>query len=69
MANGLSGLLGALSYQFSILQNKQGQFYFVFHNTHGNTEPICWSEAYTTRQSCAEAANKVKVGAASAPVV
>lgn len=70
MSTGLiGGLLGAQTYVFSIHTNAKGEFYFVYHNIHGNVEPICWSEGYKTRQSCVDAINKVKAGAASANIV
>lgn len=73
MVTNQGGLLGALSagltYQFSIRNDAKGHFYFVYHNTRGNTEPICWSEGYSTRQGCIDAINKVKAGAATAPIV
>jgi uncharacterized protein YegP (UPF0339 family) len=65
----VGGLLGQSVYQFTIKKNLKGEFYFVYHNTHGNTEPICWSEGYTTKQHCIDAINTVKTGAASAPIV
>lgn len=62
------GLLGLGAYTFSIRVNASGDHYFVFHNVHGNTEPICWSEGYSTRQHCIDAINKVKMGAAGASI-
>ncbi len=63
------GLLGTAGYVFSIHINAKGDHYFVFHNAYGNTEPICWSEGYSSRQKCVDAINKVKAGAAGAATV
>jgi uncharacterized protein YegP (UPF0339 family) len=71
MSNALGGLLGSalMGYQFSIHKNDKGEFYFIYRNVRGNVEPICWSEGYKTKQSCEDAINKVKAGAANAPIV
>ena len=63
--NILQGLLGN-SYQFTIHRNSKNEFYFVYHNTIGNTEPICWSEGYSSKQKCQAAIKLVRDGAASA---
>lgn len=72
MSNGLAsgGLLGAAlqQYEFTFNVNAKGEHYFVFRNQHGNKEPICWSEGYSGKQKAFEAANKVKYGAATAPL-
>ncbi len=64
----LGGLMAAMSYKFTIHINQKGEHYFVFHNAHGNVEPICWSEGYSSRQACIDAINKVRNGAASADI-
>lgn len=61
------GLLG-MQYEFTTHQNSKGEWYFVYRNQQGNKEPICWSEGYATRQGCLDAINKVKGGAATAPI-
>lgn len=68
MVTSNQNLLSALQfeYRFTLIKSDKGQFHFTFHNTRGNTEPICWSEPYTTKQACIEAMNKVKAGAATA---
>jgi uncharacterized protein YegP (UPF0339 family) len=71
MATGIigstGGLLGALQqYQFTVHRNTKGEFYFVYHNIHGDVEPICWSEGYSSKQACDNAINKVRNGAAAA---
>ena len=61
-------MLYGMSYEFVIHRSKDSQYYFTYRNVQGNTEPICWSEQYTTRQSCLDAINKVKQGASGAAV-
>ena len=69
MSNALSGLLGAgMDYEFTFHVNTKGEHYFVLRNQRGNREAICWSVGYSTKQKAVEAANKVKSGAASAPL-
>jgi uncharacterized protein YegP (UPF0339 family) len=65
---GLSSLL-IPSYRFEIKLAKDGQFYWVLHNTRGNVEPVAQSETYTTKQSCINSINLVKAQAPRAPII
>lgn len=55
-------------YEFVIRKSKDHQFYWVLHNTKGNTEPFAISETYTSKQSCQESIATVKRVAASAGI-
>lgn len=57
-----------MNYEFVIHAAKDGGFFWTYRNVRGNTEPICWSETYTTKQSCQESIQKVKSGAATAQI-
>lgn len=61
-------MLSTMNYEFVVRQSKDGQYYFTYRNSRGNTEPICWSENYTTKQACLDAIDKVKYGAGKAPI-
>jgi uncharacterized protein YegP (UPF0339 family) len=56
-------------YEFIIRRSEDHQFYWVLHNTRGNTESFAISELYTTKQSCQESIATVKRVAAAANVV
>lgn len=66
---GLLGILASMTYEFQIHKAKDNGYFFTYRNTQGNTEPICWSETYTTKQSCRDAIQKVKDGAATAQII
>lgn len=67
MVNKLMTLLGN-TYEFVIKDSINGQFYWIFHNTVGNTEPICQSETYTSKQSCQTSIDILRSSAGSATV-
>lgn len=56
------------TYEFKILRSKNQQFYWILHNTKGNTEPFAVSEPYTTKQSCLASIQNVKAHAAAASI-
>lgn len=62
----LAAVLAAGQYVFKIHKSRDGQFYWTFHNTAGNTEVICQSETYTTKQNAQNAIDLVKRFSASA---
>jgi uncharacterized protein YegP (UPF0339 family) len=62
----VGGLLAPKQYRFTLHRSHDGQFYFTYHNSRGNTETICTSETYTTKESCVDAINIVRSGAKDA---
>ena len=55
-------------YMFHIKKSKDGQYYWTFHNTFGNTETIAQSETYVSRQSCKDSITLMKEYCATATV-
>jgi uncharacterized protein YegP (UPF0339 family) len=55
-------------YEFVIKRAKDKQFYWILHNTRGNTEPIAISEMYVAKQSCQESIATVRRVAAGAGI-
>jgi uncharacterized protein YegP (UPF0339 family) len=68
MATHANALANALysGYRFEIKNSRDGQFYWILHNTRGNTEPFAQSETYTTKENCIRSIDLVKAQAASA---
>jgi uncharacterized protein YegP (UPF0339 family) len=62
----VGGLLAPKQYRFTVRLSRDGQFYFTYHDSRGNTEPICTSETYTSKESCVDAINAIRSGAANA---
>ena len=56
------------SYEFKIQRSENKQFYWTLHSKRGNTEPFAISEMYTTKQSCQESIQNVKIHAAAASI-
>ncbi len=53
--------------KFKILQNAKGEYYWKFVANNG--EPICWTEAYASKESAMHAIDLVKADAPHAEVV
>lgn len=63
-------LAAALSGQcvFRIHRSSNNQFYWTFHNTRGNTEPMAQSETYVNKQGCQHSIDQLRKFAAAATI-
>lgn len=56
------------SYEFAIRRSENNQFYWVFHNTRGNTEAVAVSELYTRKEGAMYSIDLLMKHAATAKV-